>query len=125
MPIHVHVKHYLNEDGRDHFGDWFDRVEKFMSKQKGYLGLTSSTEDEDDLEDNETLFHIKLSFNSTPELEAWLKFPEHDKLVNELDDYRSRPYWFACRTENDKADWKKLDYDEIEADMPSPLSSPR
>lgn len=109
MAIYVHVKHYLNDDGFAHFDDWFSRVEKFMSAKDGYISLQHTKYPE------ENMVHIVLAFESVVKLEAWISEPVHDDLVNELDQYRSRDYWEAARTEDKNADWRKIKYDEIKA----------
>ena len=49
------------------------------------------------------------------DLDAWVKQPVHDKLVDELDAYRSKGFWEAARTQNAAANWKAIAYDRIQA----------
>ena len=107
MPIFVHVKHYLTESGFTFFDGWFLRVHKYMSQKTGFQSLEYAKYPSD------SIIHIVLAFENIEKLEAWIKEPVHDKLVDELDAYRSRNIWHAARTQDPEADWKTLPYQEI------------
>ncbi len=115
MSIYVHVKHYLTSEGIEYFDGWFKQVHAFMSQSSGFVSLTSEKFPK------EGMVHIVLCFNSESKLDAWVKQPVHDKLVEQLDTYRSKSFWEAARTQNEAANWKAIAYDRIQ----SPGSSPK
>ncbi len=41
MSFYVHVKHHLTPEGFDYFGGWPKQVHAFMSKNPGFVSLTS------------------------------------------------------------------------------------
>ena len=117
MPVIVHVKHYLNPNCLTNFNHWFDKVYQFMSDKKGFVDLTHQVLPSQD--NTYQLIYIKLVFNHTDNLEAWVNDPIHDQLVNELDLYRAKPYWEACRTTDENLSWQQATYDIIQAQTPS------
>ena len=107
MAIYVHVKHYLNAEGMEHFDNWFTRVRQFMSQKTGYISLEHTKYPA------QSLVHIVVCFEDTQTLEAWVDEPVHDQLINELDAYRAKPYWEVARAENASSQWDQLSYEKI------------
>ena len=112
MSIYVHVKHYLTDEGIAFFDGWFARVRQYMSQKPGFIDLICHI-----VSDNQAsgTVYIKLTFNSESELLDWVNEPVHDALVNELDPFRRKPYWHACRTEDAQLDWQSANYETIDA----------
>ena len=111
MSIYVHVKHYLTDEGIAFFDGWFARVRQYMSQKPGFIDLSCQVFSKDHADGS---VYIKLTFNSESELLDWVNEPVHDALVNELDPFRRKPYWHACRTEDASLDWQIAEYDTIE-----------
>lgn len=104
MPIYVHVKHYLNNAGMKRIDDWYKRDYDGMSKQDGFVSFTCEKFSD------KGIVHFVVAFENDEKLEAWIKNPFHDEMIDELDQYRSVNYWEAARTNDPTADWQELDY---------------
>lgn len=116
MPVIVHVKHYLAASSLAGFNPWYQSVYHFMSGKAGFIDLSHQVFPAED--GGGLLIYIKLIFANTYLLEAWVNDPVHDQLVNDLDRYRSRPYWEACRTTDENLCWTEATYDIIDAHTP-------
>jgi hypothetical protein len=105
----VYVKHYLTLDGILFFKQqWFPKVFKIASQQKGFISLeTTQNKTHSDCVD------ITLKFQDAAALNDWVEDPHHDRLINELDPYRSRNYWEAVATEDTQKDPSQLTWDVI------------
>ena len=116
MPVIVHVKHYLTANSLAGFNQWYQRVYQFMSEKAGFIDLSHQVFPAED--NGDILIYIKLTFADTRLLEAWVNDPVHNQLVNDLDPYRARPYWEACRTTDENLCWTEANYDVIDAITP-------
>ncbi len=116
MPVIVHVKHYLSASSLVAFKSWYQSVYQFMSEKTGFMDLSYQVFPAE--ETGDLLIYIKLIFADTHLLEAWVNDPVHDQLVNDLDCYRSRCYWQACRTTDENLCWTEATYDVIDALTP-------
>jgi len=106
--IIVYVKHYLSSQGFEYFSKtWFPKmVQPVISKQQGFISIEAK------INEHHGYAFITVKFDSASNLEKWIAKPEHD-VVDNLDDFRTRNYWEAVRTENesDKPEmlsWKKI-----------------
>lgn len=82
--IFVHVKHYLNKEGRAYFdGTWYPYVKERISQQKGFVNIESSR----DLS-CEDCINIIVTFENHEKLMAWVEHADHQKVIHDLDVYR-------------------------------------
>lgn len=90
--IAVYVKHYLNEAGRDYFDiEWFPYVQSIITKQNGFVDIDTSRDGSD-----VACINITVKFSNAETLEAWVKNDLHQKVINDLDSYRTKGQrWFV------------------------------
>lgn len=106
--IFVYVKHYLNSEGIRYFDEiWFPHVESIIQQQEGYLGI-ETTKQPDDPE----CVNITVKFADHETLDAWIAYPEHQEVIDDLDKYRTRP-WHWFRTENKYAPKNIAEWNEV------------
>lgn len=85
--IVVYVKHYLNAAGRSYFnGEWYPYVESIIREQPGFIALESYKEDASEPE----CINITVKFANEATLMAWVAHELHQKVINNLDPYRTR-----------------------------------
>ena len=102
------MKHYLTSDGIAYFqSEWFPKVYSIISKQPGFISILHSI--------TGASANISLKFRDSATFQAWLDFPEHDSLVNALDDYRDRDYWEVVQidTEDEAVEPSELEWMKI------------
>lgn len=84
--IVVYVKHYLNVAGRDYFdAHWFPHVLSIITKQHGFVDIDTSRDEHD-----RECINITVKFTSSETLDTWVKNDLHQKVINDLDIYRTR-----------------------------------
>lgn len=84
--IFVYVKHYLNEVGRAYFDDtWYPYVRARIQQEKGFVNIESSR----DLSCDDCI-NITVTFENYDTLMAWAEHPDHKKVANVLDVYRTQ-----------------------------------
>jgi hypothetical protein len=104
--VFVYVKHYLTPRGIAYFQhEWFPWVYSVISKQPGFISIAYTIEG--------ACTNVSLHFKDSVTFEAWLAHPSHDRLVDDLDDYRDRDYWEAVRTDNEQAKVSQLQWMKI------------
>lgn len=104
--IIVFVRHYLTVEGLDYFtNQWFPKVYKIMSQQKGFISLVHDKE-----QDYADCVNVTVKFKDKATLELWGYSPEHDALVDSLDVFRSRNYWEYSIIDNEQTEmnWQKV-----------------
>ncbi|MFA6916095.1 MAG: hypothetical protein WC222_06840 [Parachlamydiales bacterium] len=107
--VTVYVKHYLTDQGRDFFKQvWYPKVLSSVQNQDGFISLSY----EENIESPDCM-DLTLKFKDENTLNAWIDVPDHDDLIKELDEYRSRGYWKAVYTTDDAADPAKLNWELI------------
>ena len=83
----IHVKHHLNQAGRQLFDTWFQAGHDYISKQDGFHSLHRAFDDTE----IETV-HIWLHFEGREKMAIWGASDEHAKLIAELDPYRTKDW---------------------------------
>ena len=89
--ITVYVKHYLNQAGREYFQTkWFPYVKDLITKQDGFIDISTKPDDID-----KTCINITVKFSSLDTLNIWVDNDLHQEIINDLDPYRvSGQRWF-------------------------------
>ena len=106
--IIAYVKHNLTPEGKQYFQEkWFPMVEGFISVQKGFLLIEYHPDQK-----QEDCLHITVKFDNQENLDTWVATPEHASVLNLLDPYRTRP-WYYVITENTNIDKELLMWNEV------------
>jgi heme-degrading monooxygenase HmoA len=106
--IIVYVKHYLNENGMRFFDkQWFPEVDGLIRQQKGFILI----EAQPDLHDFECV-NITVKFENKKTLNAWGATPDHGRVINQLEPYRTKPWNYAV-TEDEFASLDSLEWGEV------------
>src|SRR5579862_7677743 len=92
----IHVKHYLNLNGRHFFDAWFKDCYRYLSQQDGFISLHRAFDDTE----TETV-HIWLHFENREKITIWGTSSEHAKLISTLDPYRTQD-WEVTWYDTDK-----------------------
>lgn len=87
MMLIIHVKHYLNSEGKKIFDAWFKQCFDYLSKQDGFCSLQRAFDDTEP----ETV-HIWLHFENREKMAVWGNSPEHAELISAFDPYRTRDW---------------------------------
>lgn len=104
--VTVYVRHYLTSAGISYFQkEWFPWVHSLISKQKGFIFISHKIVGQ--------CANIVLQFKDKVTFEGWLAQPNHDCLVDALDDYRDRNYWEVIRTNDEHVDLSQLEWTKI------------
>jgi hypothetical protein len=108
--IVVYIKHYLNENGIKYFDEtWYPTVEGLIKQQDGYV-LIEATAEAGDLECR----NITVQFKGQTTLDAWVAHDDHQAVINDLDQFRTRAWHYVIKKENDLGkpadlrDWEEV-----------------
>jgi antibiotic biosynthesis monooxygenase (ABM) superfamily enzyme len=97
--ITVYVKHYLNEAGRTYFDKtWFPYVFSIITKQPGYHFIETHNDDSDP-----DCKNITFKFDDQKTLDDWIAHPDHQKVIDDLNPYRTKHYNVFHTAENTPA----------------------
>ncbi len=100
--ISVYVKHYLNEAGKAYFDDtWYPYVKERIRQQQGFISIAILTED---LFCNACV-NIIVTFENHEMLMAWVEHPDHQKIVHDLDVYRTKGQRWHVSVDGSVPDW--------------------
>lgn len=87
MSILAHIKHFLNEDGKAYFPEWFRRSAPITKQQPGFISVKYAF-DSEDLE----CIHLWVEFESLTLMQQWAASEKHKVIVEKLNPYRTRAF---------------------------------
>ena len=103
--IVVYVKHYLNEAGRAYFNDiWYPYVKERIRQQNGFVNIESSR----DLSCDDAI-NMTVAFENNETLMAWAEHADHQKIVQDLDVYRTKAQCWHISTDGSVPDLELWD----------------
>ena len=87
--ITVFVRHYLNEAGREYFdAEWYPYVLSIIEKQPGFINITTSNDEDVECR------NITVQFKNKLTLDDWVAHEDHQKVIHDLDPYRTKPWHY-------------------------------
>lgn len=90
--IFVYVKHYLNEAGRTYFDNtWYPYIRERIQQEKGFVNIECSRDTS-----CEDCINITVTFENHDMLMAWAEHPDHQRVADDLDIYRTKAQrWYV------------------------------
>jgi antibiotic biosynthesis monooxygenase (ABM) superfamily enzyme len=87
MHILSHIKHYLNQAGRDYFPEWFEQALTVLAEQPGMISVKYALDPT-----NSECIHLWVEFASAVNMKHWAQSSVKDQIVSALDCFRTQPY---------------------------------
>lgn len=106
-----YVKHYLNREGREYCQHvWVPYVREKAAAvvDDGFISIECKPGADVD----EILITIK--FKNDKAGQDWNDHPDHQKVINDLEPYRSRNYFEFCKTEDETSTAESVEYTRVE-----------
>ncbi len=82
MSINKHITHYLNDEGKQYFPQWFEQLRQAAVETPGFVGIMHGREKTDD-----HATHVILRFANKKGLTNWQHNPAHQVLLDDLMPY--------------------------------------